>query len=264
VTRSGSGKGAGHGISELFTTNVDAAVLRVLRDSGTALVKSEILDELATAGVPRSAANDAWGPVQKRLRTDKRVIAEGDRHSLRYRWNPNRPAAPSPAEALAMLVERRLTRGERAALAETLLTALAETATAAVRVQDAARSVKPTRGEPPIAQPSVANGLVSASRLRQVELDAARELAGMAIDVEEQLAKGASAKAIAHRVRARMKRLRLEPIEKAGEAVPFDRARHQPIRPGIEDGATVLVIRPGYVWRTPGDDLLIERPVVQD
>ena len=164
-----------------------------------------------------------------------------------------------------MLVEQRLTRGERAALAETLLTALAETGPAGVRVQNAtARSVEPTRAEPPSAQPSVANGLVSASRLRQVELDAARELAGLAIDVEEQLAKGASAKAIAHRVRARMKRLRLEPIEKAGEAVPFDRARHQPIRPGIVDGATVLVIRPGYVWRTPGDDLLIERPVVQD
>jgi hypothetical protein len=265
VTRSGSGRGTEQGISELFATNVDAAVLRVLRDSGTALVKSEILDQLATAGVPRSAANDAWGPAQKRLRTDKRVIAEGDRHSLRYRWNPNRPAAPSPADALAMLVERRLTRGERAALAETLLTALADTDGAAVRAQETtARPVKPARAEPPVAQPSVADGLVSANRLRQVELDAARELAGMAIDVEEQLAKGASAKAITHRVRARMKRLRLEPIEKAGEAVPFDRVRHQPMRPGIVDGAIVLVIRPGYVWRTPGDDLLIERPVVQD
>ncbi len=266
MTRSGSGKGTGQPISELFATNVDAAVLRVLRDSGTALVKSEILDELATAGVPRSAANDAWGPVQKRLRTDKRVIAEGDRHGLRYRWNPSRPAAPTPADALAMLVERRLTRGEREALAETLLTALAETgAAAAVTVQDAtARPGKAIRAEPPIAAPPVADGLVSANRLRQVELDAARELAGMAMDVEEQLAKGASAKAITHRVRARMKRLRLEPIEKAGEAVPFDRARHQPIRPGIVDGATVLVIRPGYVWRTPADDLLIERPVVQD
>jgi hypothetical protein len=264
VTRSASEKGAGQGIAELFATSVDAAVLRVLRDSGTALVKSEILDELATAGVARSSANDAWGPVQKRLRTDQRIIAEGDRHNLRYRWNPNRPAAPTPADALAMLVERRLTRGEREALAENLLTAVTETSAAVTVQATAARPAKPINAEPPIAPTPVPDGLVSANRLRQVELDAARELAGMAIDVEEQLAKGASAKAITHRVRARMKRLRLEPIEKAGEAVPFDRVRHQPIRPGIVDGTTVLVIRPGYVWRTPGNDLLIERPVVQD
>jgi hypothetical protein len=257
--------GAGQAIAELFATSVDAAVLQVLRDSGSALVKSEILDELATAGVPRSAANDAWGPLQKRLRADKRVIAERDRHNLRYRWNPKRPAAPTPTDALAMLVERRLTRGEREALAETLLTALSQTAEAGATVQPTApRPAKPMGTEPPTTQPPVPDGLVSANRLRQVELDAAKELAGMAIDVEEQFAKGASAKAIIHRVRARMKRLRLEPIEKAGDAVPFDRARHQPIRPGIVDGATVLVIRPGYVWRTPGNDLLIERPVVQD
>ena len=200
-------------------------------------MKAEILDVLATAGVPRNVADAEWAPVQKRLRQDKRVITARDGQLVRYRWNPDPPRGPSPADALAMLVEGRLTRGEREALAETVRAALAAGGGGA---------------EP------------ADSKARQAELDAATELAGMASDVEEQVAKGASGKAVIHRVRARMKRLRLEPVEKAGESVAYDRTRHKAIRTGIAEGATVLVVRPGYVWRLPGEDLLIEKPVIQD
>ena len=254
VTRSGGRKGAGNAIAELFATSAPDAVLRVLRESGQALAKAEILDRLAAVGVPRATADQAWSQAQKRLRNDNRVIAEKDRQTVRYRWNPDPPPAPSAADALALLVEGRLTRGEREALAQTVREALAGAVSAATAPSASA------------AEPAAVSSeeMVPASRLRQVELDAARELAGMAGDVEEQAVKGASAKAIIHRVRSRMKRLRLEPDEKAGETVPFDRARHQPMRPGIPDGAPVLVVRPGYTWRLTGDDLVIEKPVVQD
>jgi hypothetical protein len=215
---------------------VDAAVLRVLHDTGRGLVKSEILDQLALAGVPRPDAEEVWPPVQKRLRLDKRVITQREGQIVRYRWNPTPPPAPDPAAALALLVEGRLTRGEREALAE------------AVRSQ--------------LAPSAASDG--SPDRIRQVELDVARELVGLAAEVEEQVAKGASAKAIVHKVRARMKRLRLEALERAGETVSFDRDEHQPLRAGIPAGARVLVVRPGYVWRVPGGDLVIEQPVVQD
>jgi hypothetical protein len=259
VTRSG----ATEGIAELFASSADAAVLRVLRDCGKALVKAEILDELATAGVPRPAADDAWGRVQKHLRLDKRVIAERDRQTLRYRWNPTPPPIPSPADALRLLVEGRLTRGEREALADTVRAALEASR------PTPARPSRPTKAQvtapaAPAPLPAPTAETVSLNRLRQVEMDAARALAELAIEVEEHAAKGASAKAIIHRVRARMKRLRLEPIEQAGTEVAFNRARHQPLRAGIPDGATVLVVRPGYVWRAPGEDLAIERPLVQD
>lgn len=237
---------SGGGLAELFATSADAAVLRVLHDCGRALVKSEILDELASAGVARASAEDAWGPVQKRLRQDQRVIAERDGTALRYRWNPTPPAPPGPLDALAMLVEGRLTRGEREVLAE------------AIRASLPAPSSAASSGQPSPA------GSVDAGRLRQAELDAARELVGLAADVEEQVAKGASAKALVHKVRSRLKRLRLEPVHKAGESVPFDRGRHQALRPGIREGASVLVIRPGYVWRMPGEEIVIDRPVVQD
>jgi hypothetical protein len=231
----------------------------VLRDSGKALVKAEILDELATAGVPRPVADDAWGRVQKHLRLDKRVIAERDRQTLKYRWNPTPPPAPTPADALRLLVEGRLTRGEREALAETVRAALHAPRPAPAR---AGRVARAEAAPPP--PPPPAGETVSLNRLRQVEMDAARALAELAIEVEEQAAKGASARALIHRVRARMKRLRLEPMEQAGTEVAFDRARHQPLRAGIPDGAKVLVVRPGYVWRAPGEDLPIEKPLVQD
>jgi hypothetical protein len=254
VTRSGTAQG----IAELFAASADAAVLQVLRDSGKALVKAEIIDELATAGVPRPVADDAWGRVQKHLRLDKRVIAERDRQTLRYRWNPAPPPGPAPADALRLLVEGRLTRGEREALAQTVRAALQ------ARSPAPARTGRTAKAEAATAAPSPSGETVSLHRLRQVEMDAARALVEMAIEVEEQAAKGASARAIIHRVRARMKRLRLEPIEQAGAEVSFDRARHQPLRAGIPDGATVLVVRPGYVWRAPGEDLPIEKPLVQD
>jgi hypothetical protein len=53
-------------------------------------------------------------------------------------------------------------------------------------------------------------------------------------------------------------------VERAGETVAFDRSRHQPLRSGVADGAAVLVVRPGYTWQLPGDELVIEKPVVQD
>jgi len=240
----------GESIAELFATSADAAVRQVLRDSGKPLVKSEILDVLATSGVPRNVADAEWAPVQKRLRQDKRVIAARDGQLVRYRWNPDPPRAPSPADALAMLVEARLTRGEREALAETVRAALA--GSGAGSIDGKATDSKATDSK------------ATDSKVRQAELDAATELAGMAIDVEEQVAKGASGKAVIHRVRARMKRLRLEPVERAGESVAYDRTRHKAIRTGIAEGATVLVVRPGYVWRLPGEDLLIEKPVIQD
>jgi hypothetical protein len=239
---------AGDDIAELFATSPQAAVLRVLRESGQALAKSEILEQLAAVGVPRSRADQAWGQAQKQLRQDSRVLAEKDRQTVRYRWNPEPTVAPTPADALALLVDARLTQGEREALAQTVRAALEQ----------------PSSGGNAPAAPPEQEELVPIDRLRQVELDAARELAGMAIDVEEQAAKGASAKAIIHRVRSRMKRLRLEPVERAGETVAFDRSRHQPLRSGVADGAAVLVVRPGYTWQLPGDELVIEKPVVQD
>jgi len=56
----------------------------------------------------------------------------------------------------------------------------------------------------------------------------------------------------------------LEPIERAGDRVAFDRRRHQPIGPPIDTGAEVVVVRPGYAWKTDHEDVLVARAVVQE
>lgn len=173
-----------------------------------------------------------------------------------------------------------------------------------------------------------------AKKAAGIEMDSARAAAEMAIEVEELVAKGASGKALVHRVRARMKRMRLEPVGdgryvwkrpggdvpidpdaasgpdpelnaaqglvglaaeverlavggesgdavtdrvrkalrgmglepdgRAGERVAFDRARHDPLGPAPASGASVVVVRPGYTWKSPDGDALVERPLVQD
>lgn len=99
---------------------------------------------------------------------------------------------------------------------------------------------------------------------RETAAGAARQLAEMAIEVEELLAKGASEKGILHTLRARMKRLQLEPDLKAGEKVKFDPKRHDIVGGAAgEEGKEAVVIRPGYTWKGPDGDVLIERPLVQ-
>ena len=61
-----------------------------------------------------------------------------------------------------------------------------------------------------------------AARQRQAGIDAARALAELAIEVEELTAKQASADTVVHRLRARVHRSGLEPIDRAGEETTFD------------------------------------------
>jgi hypothetical protein len=67
-----------------------------------------------------------------------------------------------------------------------------------------------------------------------------------------------------HRVRARVKRSDLEPIDRAGDETTFDRKRHKPISGSIPDGAPVVVVRPGYVWKAPTEDVLVAKAIVEE
>jgi hypothetical protein len=102
------------------------------------------------------------------------------------------------------------------------------------------------------------------NQARQAEIAAIRALAELAVEVEELAFNEASARAVVHRVRARAKLAQLEPIERAGAETTFNRARHKPIGQDIADGTVVVVVRPGYVWKAPPEDLVIAKAVVQD
>jgi hypothetical protein len=104
----------------------------------------------------------------------------------------------------------------------------------------------------------------TAARLRQAELDGLRALSELAAEVEELVANEVDPAVLVRRVRARVKRAGLEPIDRAGEDTVFDRRKHAPIDGAISDGASVTVVRPGYVWSGDGVSLVIGKAVVEE
>jgi hypothetical protein len=202
------------------------------------LSKAEIISALVSRGTAEAAVAAAWDRTQRRLRQQDRVYVERSGRQYRYGWITDTSLPSEPLKAFERIVEGRLSPADREQLIELVRKALGDG--------------------------HLADAGAVASSTGRVDTDAARALAEMAIEVEELAAKGTSAKAIIHRVRNRMKGLRLEPVGVAGEELPFDRTQHQPIGPDIRDGVPVVVVRPGYIWRTSNGDVLIERPVVQD
>jgi hypothetical protein len=220
-------------LSGLFAAQPLAAVLRVLREASRSLTALEVKQALQSGGVAKADADQAWPRLQKRIRSHAQVIVEsGHRHG----WHRYAFRELSPEKALELLGEGRPEGATRLALAAIVRAAL----------------------------PDRQAELESAARRRQEDIDAVRALAELAIEVEELTANEASAGAMVHRVRARVRRAGLEPIERAGERTVFDRRRHRPIGRPIRDGTPVVVVRPGYVWKAPADDVLISKAIVEE
>jgi prophage DNA circulation protein len=183
VTRPGKSP-RGQTLSELFASDAEAAVLRVLREANAALNAIEVKKALHAGGVSKADADKAWRTVQKRVKTHDHVTAEGNR----YRWT-DEPRRISAMEAVELIAKGRLAAPQKAKLVAIVRAALEK---------------------PPV-------DLEAAARRRQAEIDAVRALAELAIEVEELTANQASARAMVHRVRAHVKLTNLEPIDRAGE-----------------------------------------------
>jgi hypothetical protein len=159
------------------------------------------------------------------------VVVEGNR----YRGTAQAPPA-SALEALELLIEGEPTTPRKAQLAEAVRAAL----------------VSP---EP---------DLEAAARQRQAEIDAVKLLAELASEVEELIANETEPAVMIRQIRAWVKRSGLDPVGRAGEETTFDRKTHRPVDGHIRDGATVIVVRPGYIWKAPEKDLLIGKAVVEE
>ena len=100
--------------------------------------------------------------------------------------------------------------------------------------------------------------------LRQSEIDAVRQVAELASEVEELIANETDPALLVREIRSWVKRSGLEPIGRAGEETRFDRKVHRPVGGSVRDGATVIVVRPGYIWRAAAEDVLIGKAVVEE
>lgn len=231
-----------------FAADPAAVFLTALRDLGGALNCAELTRELTAAGLDQAAVSGVWkSTVQKIFKTHQQVRVDG----ARYQWSaesvdPHAGLRGLPAaQALARLTDgSRLTAAQKAALAE------------AVRA-----------GLHPGDQPSpsgVDDQEIRAAQDRQLRVDGARAVAEIAMEIEELAFNGADADLIVERVRVLVEMASLTPIALPGQQVPFDPARHSSLAGFPDAGSAVTVIRPGYFFRTRGEDVLLGKAIVAD
>jgi hypothetical protein len=211
--------------------DADAAVLQVLRRADGPLTPREVRTRLEADGLTADDAARVWNRVRRRIRAHEHVIVEG----RRYRWVAQ-PAAISPLKALDLLVGGGMSAARKADCLALLRSALADHG----------------------------GDREAAARQRQSAIDSVRALADLASDVEELTANEVGPDVMIRKVRWRVDRYGLEPIGRAGVEASFDPRRHRPIGPSIRDGAPVIVVRPGYMWRSPSEEVLLEKAVVEE
>jgi hypothetical protein len=224
VTRPGR---ASRGLAALYGTDPSAAVRRVVCEAGIGLTAVQIKRTLRAAGVA-DLDRSTWDRLQRRLRVDQNIAIEP---GFRYRW-VTEPDPLTATEAFDRIVRA------------------------------AGKRVSPAVVD--VARKALAEAGPGKRQQRQAMLDGVRALAELASEVEELATSQASTRAMVHRVRNRVKLAGLEPIERAGESARFDGRRHQSIGPPIENGTPVLVVRPGYTWSSPTDEVLVMRAGVQE
>jgi hypothetical protein len=201
-------------------------VLRILQDAGRALSPADIRIALQDKGMSETEAETAWLAARAPIKAHEQVSVEGSR----YRWLE--PPDVTPAQALDLLLDDVLPSPRRNALAKLIREALTDS-------QEAARR-------------------------RQAEIDGVRMLAELASEVEELIVNETEPPVMIRQVRAWVKRSGLDPVGEAGETTRFDRTKHRAIAGRIRDGASVIVVRPGYVWARGSENVLLGKAVVEE
>jgi hypothetical protein len=257
-------------------------VLRIIRTAGQPIGAATVMKELvAQYGLDEPGAKRVWDKARRDLGSFVEVVGRS------YRWVG--PADPEVAlraarAALEKLVAPRVAANRkhelaatiRAALAPGAVPAVAEAAPAAVpevvaplgdpgvKARVAELSARCEELERQLYAADTRSPEVRQAQERQLRIDAIRALAELAMEVEELTANEAEAAVLVEKVRARANREGLEPIGRAGEETTFDRSRHKPIGGGLRDGAVVYVVRPGYTWHAPDEDVLIGKAIVEE
>lgn len=243
-------------LADVFAADPRAAVLRLLESAGTPLSATEIKQTLLSGGVVKADIDRQWPAVQTGLRAEAQVVVEG----RLYRWVTQPVPTQSPEEPALVDTDEI----DALAALDLLLTELLADRASAPRPGGLGRAEIVELVEIVRTTVKTDDDRESAARLRQAELDGLRSLGELAGEVEELVANEVEPGILVRRVRARLKRSGLEPIDRAGEETAFDRKVHTPIAGTIRDGAPVTVVRPGYVWTGDGISLLIGKAVVEE
>jgi hypothetical protein len=261
-------------------------VLELLRREARPLDVAAIKRRLAALGI--ADVDGVWASVGPVLRAHADVVYA----SKRYGVAAVEPAAPevTVAEALAQL-GTELPEAQRTALvaliqaeldamravaaeADALRAQALEVNSLRQRLVELEREISQQRTppaapppEPPAAGQSHAE-YERAERRRQARernarIEAMTKVADLAAEVEELVAKRATKEVLLESTRALVSVSGLQQIGTGGERTDYDESLHEPVGDTPGAGGPVIVVRPGYRWKAPGEVVLISRAQVR-
>ena len=112
-----------------------------------------------------------------------------------------------------------------------------------------------------LASASNAHSGMREQERRQIQIDVIRSLAQLAALVEGE-SKKLEPSALIGRVQGFIRRANVRPIGVAGDTASFDPSLHDVPGGRPDDGAPVNVVRSGYKWVTPNEELVVVKAVV--
>ena len=263
-------------------------VLDLLRKEARPLDVAAIKRRMAAAGIRDPDA--AWATVGPILRAHTEVVYASKKYGLVEVEQP-----VSVAEALARLgtelpddqrqalialvqaeldavTQRADALQARAAEADALRQQVSEVDLLRDRLAAMEREIAALRTAPATPAPA-ASGQSQAeydraerrrqARERQSRIEAMTKVADLAAEVEELVAKRATNEVLLESTRALVTVSGLEQIGTGGERTVYDESHHDPIGDTPGPGTDVIVVRPGYRWRTAGEEVLISRAQVR-
>jgi hypothetical protein len=242
-----------------FSRDPLAVFLNVIERAGTPVTFENIMARLVGSGLPDYVVSSRWSRYERAIKDDPHVYFVPETRTYAWGSPPNLPDAEQAVRLLAS--GKAQINPDRKVLGDIVLAALQS------RVQPEPVII---HAEPVIIQadPIVIEVDAREQAERQkifeerVRADSARAYAKVAMELEELIASGASARVLLQRIHAAAQAHGLKPIESAGATIKFDRLRHESVVATTQEGTEVLVIRPGYLWQVGGEEILVAKAVV--
>lgn len=210
-----------------FGSDPGLAFLEIIRTASSPVRATELKQELVGAGVQRADIDRHWKRLQPMLKLHPHIRMANNK----YEWSAQHRPAQGSLDVLTSNLLAKVPGWLAQALAQNVSRGLSQVDTA-----DTAWADK--------------------------EFEKARLVADLAVAVDVLRTRGGTITEVAELLAAETQRKRLWPIGQPGDTVSFDPASHEAEVGDPRDGATVEVVRSGYVWRGGGKPVVAAKAVV--
>ncbi|WIN00610.1 hypothetical protein ACTOB_004325 [Actinoplanes oblitus] len=209
-----------------FGKDPNSVFVDIIRTSPEPIPAQLIKKRLVDAGMKKGDIDRHWKRIQRVIALHPQIGVA----NRKYEWLAERRSARSSLDLLAGRLDARQPRW--------LTTAWTR------HVADALDRAVPAAG------------------WAEHQFQQARLVAGLAVAVEKLQAAGAPFAEVIELLAEESRRKRLWRVGEPGDTVPFDPEAHEAEPEAPEPGTAVRVVRPGYVWRGSGKQLVAAKATV--